>query len=212
MTIAQPVVCVVCGSTYMSKHAGRTGRAAPKYCSNKCKCKALYKKKEAQRVVCVVCGITFFSMMTGRKYNAPKFCSQRCFSVDWKRKHPEKVKASRRKTHLKHREKDLKNNQEWWRKNANKLKPKRAEYQKLLPPEKRKEYSRRYYNGNQTKERNRAYVAYYLGHENPKGDLGWLRRAKTTLRNAQRLLKSGETPEACITQRTGSKPDETSQT
>lgn len=207
MTTEQPVVCVVCGITYMSKRASRA-----KYCSNRCSCKARYKKGEPQPVVCVVCGISFLSRMTGRKYNAPKFCSQRCFSADWKRKNPEKIKAARRKTHLKHREKDLKNNREWWRKNAEKLKPIRAEYQRSLPPEKRSEYSQRHYDKHQTKERNRGYVAYYLGHKNPKGDLGWLRRAKTALRNAQRQLKSGETPEACITQRTGLKPDGTSQT
>ena len=163
-------------------------------------------------VICATCGREFFSSREGVKYNAPRFCSDKCWGEDWRRRNPDKIKAARHKTHMKHREKDLKNNKLWWEKNRHKLKEKREEYRKAELPEKRKEYSRRYYWKHTTKERNRAYRDYYLGHANPKGDLGWLRRARTILRNAQRELVLGETPEACVLQRTRSEPDETSQT
>jgi len=163
-------------------------------------------------VICVTCGTEFFSKREGATYNAPRFCSDKCWRKDWNPRNQDKLKASRRKTHLKHREKDLKNNREWWKKNRAKLKEKRAAYERALPPEKRKEYSRRHYRKHTIKERERAYKAYYLGHANPKGDLGWLRRARTILRNAQRQITSKETPEACISQRIRSGPDEISQT
>jgi hypothetical protein len=209
------IICVVCGTSFVSPHEGRTGAQTPKYCSNKCACRAYSSKKpkkQPQPVVCVVCGTTFFSKRADATYNAAKFCSGKCFSADWKRKNPERMKAARRKTHLKHREKDLENNRQWWRKNATKLKPKRVEYQKSIPPEKTSEYAKRHYKKHRVKIRNRATVGYYLGYANPKGDLGWLRRAKTSIRNAQRLLLSGVTPEACVSQKVVSETDETSQT
>jgi hypothetical protein len=208
------IVCVVCGDEFFSKREGWTGTQAPKYCSTKCKSRAAYKPRERKTstVICAVCETAFQSSRAGVIYNAPKFCSDKCFHIDYKRRHPDKVKASRRKTHLKHREKDLKKNKEWWKKNRTKLKKKRAEYTASLPPEKRKEYSRRYYNKHTTRERERRYKAYYLGHENPKGDLGWLKKARTTLRNAQRELTLGVTPEACVSQRIRSRPDEISPT
>jgi hypothetical protein len=169
-------------------------------------------KKKPQPVVCVVCETTFFSTMAGRVYNAPKFCSDHCFYIDYRRKHPERLKESRRKTHMKYREKDLANNKMWWRKNSKKLKKKRADYQKALPREKTSEYSRRYYKNNQVKERDRAYHYYYIGTEAPKGDLGWLKKAKTIVRNAQRQIVFGATPEACVSQRRKSEPEKTSPT
>src|SRR5262245_17159 len=106
-------------------------------------------------VTCVVCGIRFSSTREGATYNAPRFCSGRCKSADKKRKNPEKVKAARRKTHLKHREKDLENNRRWWRKNRNKLKMQRAEY-RGTHKEKFREYAKKSYWKLQIKNKNRA--------------------------------------------------------
>src|SRR5262245_3770109 len=187
--------------------------------------------------ICVVCGNEFIpykpilkknpsaALLRSRKYlqrrrelglvnvhyNAPKYCSDRCY-CRWRCIDPEqkkKIKEYRRRTHLKHREKDLQNNRRWWRKNRKKLKARRAEYQRLRAhtPEVIA-WRKKYYQKNKTKERNRAYRSYYLGHK-PKGDLGWLRKAKTNLRNVQRFIKSGETPEVCVSRRTRSKPEET---
>ena len=162
-------------------------------------------------VTCIECGTKFESVREGCSYNAPKYCSERCYSIRFKRNNPEKIKAYRRANYLRYRERYLEENRQWWRKNKNKLKEHRAKYQREHLVEFRK-YSRKHYNKNKTLERNRAYREYYLGAKNPKGDIGWLRKAKTVLRNAQRQLSWGLTPEACISRRIKSAPEKTSRT
>lgn len=161
-------------------------------------------------IICAVCGTEFSSPREGMTYNAPKYCSKKCKDAGWKLNNPEKVKEARRRTHLNHREKDLANNRRWWRKNRKKLKVARQEYQRAHRKECR-EYSRKHYGKHKVRERNRAYRNYYLGHK-PKGEPGWLRRAKTEFRNVQRFIQTGKTPEACVSQRIRSEPGSNSPT
>lgn len=117
-------------------------------------------------------------------------CCEKCKKIDgkkWKKQNHEKVKESRRLTHLKTREKDLAQGKAWYKKNKTKHLKRNKAWARDHPDEMRK-YSRKHYWNNHEKERARAARLYYHGPKNPTGARQWLSKAKSYRRAAIRIL------------------------
>ena len=102
-----------------------------------------------------------------------------------------------------------------------KLKQRKREYYHKHPERHTRFTNERYVEENRRRNRERyhthkaemlekSYRDYYLGFSKPKGERGWLGKAKVNLRNVRRFLKTGETPEFRLSQRFQSKPQSNS--